>query len=127
MHLGQLDPPGSVEEQREHLRPADHRRVAAGERQGIVHRMRHLRALCAPGRIAGQHDVAAARQQAGQTLERPPAHDHRAAHGLRLEALEVRRQVPGQRAVPPDHAIVGARQVDRDHTATAALMCGCAA
>src|SRR3546814_9285777 len=42
------------------------------------------------------------------------AHDHRRAHGQRLEAPEIGRKPPRQRAVTPDHAIVGTGEDEDD-------------
>ena len=67
-----------------------------------------------PAAVAGQDDVPAARQQPGQAVEGLAAHHHRAAHGQRLEALEVGGDVPWQAVVLADHAIAGAGDDDDD-------------
>jgi hypothetical protein len=114
MHLGQLDAVGEGLEHGEDLRSADHgSRARPGQREGAVHVVRHLRAFRPPVAAARQHDVAASGEQAGQALEGLAAHDHRRAERQRLEALQVLGEVPGQRAVAPDHAIAGARD-DQD-------------
>jgi hypothetical protein len=76
--------------------------------------MRDLDALGMPAGIAGQHDMAAARQEPRQALERPAAHDHRRAHGEPLEASEILGNAPGHAAVPADHAILGAGDDEGD-------------
>jgi FAD/FMN-containing dehydrogenase len=81
-----------------------------------------------PARIAAENDVPSAGQQAGQTLERGPSHDHNAAHRQRLEPLEVGRNVPRQLAATPDHAISGAGDDHRNARLLhmAALTCAAA-
>ena len=64
--------------------------------------------------IAGQDDVAPPREQPGQAFEGLAPHDHRAAHGQRLEALEVAGDVPRQLVVAADDAVDGARDDDGD-------------
>jgi hypothetical protein len=84
-----------------------------------------LGAFGGPLGVASQHDVASPGQQPGKALERPSAHDHRLAHGHRLEAALLAGNVPGDDMVEPDHAIVGSGEIEGDHTATGALIAGC--
>ena len=100
--------------------------VAPDERERIFDRCGDLGTFAPPRCIAGQHDMTAAGQGAGEALEGLSAHDHGLAHGLRLEAFEIGRQAPGQLSVYPDHAVIGPREMKADQTATSALMCGCA-
>ena len=53
-------------------------------------------------------------EQARQALEGLAPHDHRLAHGERLEALEIGGQVPGQLAFMADRTVRGAG-VDQDN------------
>ena len=61
--------------------------------------------------------MAPTRQQSRQALERLAAHDHHAAHGQRLEALEVGWEVPRQLAVAADHAVLRAGDDEGDAAA----------
>ena len=51
--------------------------------------------------------MTAPREQAGQALKGLAPHDHRLAHGQRLEALEVGGKPPGQVAFMADRAVRG--------------------
>jgi hypothetical protein len=109
MDLGQLDAARERQEQSVDLGPADHRNLAVTrQRQRLIHRMDGFGPFRLPVRIARQHDMPPARQRARKALEGLAAHDHRLAHGQRLEALEVGRDVPGQPALAPDRAVGGA-------------------
>ncbi len=82
--FGQLEAGRVFLEPGEDLGPADHRDVAvAGQLQRFLDRMRDFGALGLPVAVAGQHDVAAARQRLGEAVEGLAAHDHRRAHGQR--------------------------------------------
>ena len=65
----------------------------------------NFRALGPPRGIAGQHDMAAAGEQAGQRFEGLAAHHHRLVHGQRLEPLEVGGQVPGHAPIFANGAV----------------------
>ena len=87
---------------------------SAAKRQRFVDGVRDFRARRVPRAIARQHDVPPPGKQARQAVERLAAHDHDAAHGQRLEALEVGRDVPRQRAVAADHAVLRAGDDEGD-------------
>src|SRR3546814_4434598 len=57
-----------------------------------------LGALGLEGGVAGDDEVRAPRQRLADRLPGLAAHRHRLAEGLRLEELEVAREVPGQRS-----------------------------
>src|SRR3954471_21901257 len=76
--------------------------------------MRDLGALRLPPAIARNNDVTTARENPRQTVEGLPAHDHDAAHRQRLEALEVRGDVPRQLAVLADDAVLRTRDDQGD-------------
>jgi hypothetical protein len=78
--------------------------------------MDDLGAFGRPFAVAGEHDMAAARQQAGQALEGLAAHDHRHALRVRDEALQVFLDPPRHVAVLGDRAVVGAGD-DEHHLA----------
>ena len=86
------------------------RRQAAAPRR---HRARPRRPRRA-SRVARQDDVPPPGKQPGQAVERLAPHDHRAAHGQRLEALEIGGDVPRQRAVAADDAVLRARDDEGD-------------
>ena len=69
---------------------------------------RDLGALGAPAGVARQDDMPPAGKQPGQAFERLSPHDHRAAHGQRLEPLEVGGDVPGHGPAAADHAVLRA-------------------
>jgi FAD/FMN-containing dehydrogenase len=105
-HFGELKPVCQGEEDVEYLGAADHGDgLIAGERQRLVDRMHDFGARSGPIAIASQHHMPAAGKKTGQAVERSAAHDHDTAHGQRLEALEVGRDVPGKAAFAADHAI----------------------
>ena len=104
--FGQLDPFGERHENVEDRSAADDRDVTFScLRDRFLDRTDDFRAGRIPALLARQHDMAAAGQEAGQALEGLAAHDHRLAHGQRLEALEIGGKVPGQGPVLADRAI----------------------
>ena len=76
--------------------------------QGLLHGPRNLRSMGLPAGIARQYNMAAAGQRCGETVKGLAPHDHRLAHGQRLEVFEVSRQVPRQASLIADYAVIGA-------------------
>ena len=126
------------------LRAADHEDLAASEAaarvDGVGQPVRDRASRVMPGRISGQYDGVASGQRAADRGEGASPHDQRVPEGGVAEVPQIFRQMPGQRVVAPDHAAVGAGheqgyRAAREgrfsprcgaHTATGALMCGCA-
>ena len=79
-----------------------------------------------PVGIAREDDMPPSRQEPGQAVERLAAHDQHAAHGQRLEPLEIGGDVPRQPAILADHAVAGAGDDQGDrrpaHALTAAVI-----
>ena len=107
VNFGKLDPIGQRQRLGKDLRAAEHddvRRI--GDAQRFIQRSGPLGTFDLPLRIAGDHDVAAAGENAGQRIESLAAHHQRLAHGQRLESAEIGRDVPRHRAISADHAVV---------------------
>src|SRR3546814_8188771 len=111
VHLGQIDAAGQRQRLLVDLPTADHhdlrRPGLACQILGALQRRRQagddLGTLGLESRIAGDDEVRAARQR---LADRPPglaAHHHRLAERLRLEELEVAREVTGQPARSEEH------------------------
>ena len=114
-HFGELDPVGKRQEQGEDVRTADHGHwIGSGQLDCIVEAAGGFRARREPVPVAGHDDVTAPGKKAGKAIESAPAHDHRTAHGQRLEALEVGGDVPRQLTGAADHAIASASDDDGD-------------
>ena len=92
-------------------------------------------------RIAADHDGGAALERLRDRRERAPPHHHRLAPGERAEMLQIGFEPPRQSAGAADHPVVGHRDDEDEadaprgrgcppgdlaHTATGALICGCA-
>src|SRR4051812_37694965 len=89
-NLGKLEAVGTGEEELEDLGTAnDGYWFVGSQRQGLFDRMRDLGAVRCPVTITGEHNVPPTGKHTWQAVERAPPHDHRSAHGQRLEALEV--------------------------------------
>ena len=67
----------------------------------------------APGLVPRDDDVGAPRQRLADRLIGLAPHDHRLADGETLKVLQIRRDVPRQLAIHPDHAIGRARHHER--------------
>ena len=117
-HLGQLDLVGDRLEQFENRRAAnDGDRRVASRGDGAVDVMNNFDALNLPFRVVGHDDVAAAGKDAGQAVECLAPHNHRAAHGQLLEALQIAGNVPGKLSVLADNPVDGAGEDDGDRGA----------
>ncbi len=131
--FGEFDALRFGERLRVHRGAADHHRrpaVRGSERIGIGEARRHLHARRGKVALTRQNDVQALRQRPADGLERRPAHDHGVAERGALEVRQIRRQMPGQRAVGADHPAARDRHHQHDlgrrpHTATGARMAGC--
>ncbi len=112
--MGELDTVGQRQEGAIDFGPADHgdmRRI--GDADCLGDAARALGAVVGPCLVAGQDDMPPTVEQAGQAVEGLAPHDHRQSHGETLEAPQIGRQMPGQRAVATNRAIGGAGQ-DKD-------------
>ena len=105
-HFGELQSVAVRQEELEDLRSADHGHwLVPGKGQGLFHAVGHFGSVRRPFAVARQDDVPSPGKQAGQTVERAPAHDHYAAHGEPLEPLQIGGDAPREGAVAADHAV----------------------
>ena len=113
--FGPLDPVGQRQRGGIDFRPAENhdvRRVRQFQR--LFQRSGAFGPVGLPAGIAGDDDVAAARQDSRQRFERLAPHHQRLAHRQRFDAAEIGGDVPGHAPVLADHAIVGDRD-DEEH------------
>ena len=79
-------------------------------------------------RIAADDQILSPRQRTANAVPGFASHDDRVAEGLRLEVLQVARQVPRHFAVAADGAVVALRDDDEDfrhgHATATLTVCG---
>ena len=127
MDFSQFDPIRARQEQFVYFCASHDRNMrCVGERQRFFDIVNDFSTVFGPIRGTCQNDMATAGEQARQALKRLAPHDHRRTGRQLLEATKIGGQVPGQRAIFSDHAIIGAGH-DEDnlgsvHTATGAEM-----
>ena len=76
--------------------------IAFGKRQCFIKRMSHLHPVGCKSKIPCNHDIASVRQRPlRQRIESAPSHNHRMAHGDRLEMPHICRHMAKQPANSP--------------------------
>jgi hypothetical protein len=78
-----------------------------------------MRALGRKARVAGQNDRFAARKGFADRLERLAPHQHRMTQGQLTEPFQIRRQLPDQPVIVPDHSVIGNGSQNKDRQAHA--------
>ena len=81
-------------------------------------RIRYIDAVRVPVAVAGNDNRTAARQRAANAAKRLAPHDHRLAHGQRLEMLQVGRQMPWQVVILADSPVFGHGHNHGNHSST---------
>ena len=93
----ELDHPGQGQRLGEDVGTADHGDFPdpTGSLQRLLEGVHDRRALDRERAIASNDDAVPPWQRPANRVPGAPSHDHRLAHGQRLEAPEIRGQVPG--------------------------------